>query len=94
MTRTATRLPVRVWTLTTSRPKISWSSAAEFLEEGADAESWSDDPVRMYLTQMGEIPLLTRKEEISLAKRIENTRQRFRASCWNATTLFSLPTRC
>ena len=33
----------------------------------------------MYLTQMGEIPLLTRKQEIELAKRIENTRQRFRA---------------
>ena len=30
-----------------------------------------DDPVRMYLTQMGEIPLLTREQEISLAKRIE-----------------------
>ncbi len=44
-------------------------------EEG---ESWSDDPVRMYLTQMGEIPLLTRQEEISLAKRIEVTRARFR----------------
>jgi RNA polymerase primary sigma factor len=44
-------------------------------EEG---ESWSDDPVRMYLTQMGEIPLLTRQEEISLAKRIEITRARFR----------------
>ncbi|MCA9214695.1 MAG: hypothetical protein KDB27_16600, partial [Planctomycetales bacterium] len=27
-------------------------------EEGLDVESWSDDPVRMYLTQMGEIPLL------------------------------------
>ncbi len=41
-------------------------------------ESWSDDPVRMYLTQMGEIPLLTRSEEISLAKRIETTRTAFR----------------
>jgi RNA polymerase primary sigma factor len=37
-----------------------------------------DDPVRMYLTQMGEIPLLKREEEISLAKRIEVTRKRFR----------------
>jgi RNA polymerase primary sigma factor len=43
-----------------------------------DAESWSDDPVRMYLTQMGEIPLLTRQEEITLAKRIEDTRRIFR----------------
>src|SRR5262249_49366779 len=37
-----------------------------------------DDPVRMYLTQMGEIPLLTRDQEINLAKRIEITRKRFR----------------
>ena len=43
-----------------------------------DNESWSDDPVRMYLTQMGEIPLLTRQQEIHLAKRIEDTRQVFR----------------
>src|SRR5262249_976096 len=38
----------------------------------------SDDPVRMYLTQMAEIPLLSRAEEISLAKKIEVTRKRFR----------------
>ncbi len=37
-----------------------------------------DDPVRMYLTQMGEIPLLTRDEEIRLAKKIELTRMTFR----------------
>ncbi len=37
----------------------------EGLLDGDDNESWSDDPVRMYLTQMGEIPLLTRQEEIS-----------------------------
>jgi RNA polymerase primary sigma factor len=37
-----------------------------------------DDPVRMYLTQMGEIPLLKRNEEIALAKKIEVTRKRFR----------------
>ena len=43
-----------------------------------DHESWSDDPVRMYLTQMGEIPLLTRQQEIALAKEIELTRARFR----------------
>jgi RNA polymerase primary sigma factor len=37
-----------------------------------------DDPVRMYLTQMGEIPLLSRDEEISLARKIELTRMAFR----------------
>ncbi|MFM9964795.1 MAG: sigma-70 family RNA polymerase sigma factor [Planctomycetaceae bacterium] len=37
-----------------------------------------DDPIRMYLSQMGEIPLLTRHQEISLAKQIEITRRRFR----------------
>lgn len=37
-----------------------------------------DDPVRMYLTQMGNIPLLKRDEEIALAKKIEVTRKRFR----------------
>ena len=45
-----------------------------------DLPKLSDDPVRMYLTQMAEIPLLTRAEEISLAKKIEVTRKRFRRS--------------
>ncbi len=37
-----------------------------------------DDPVRMYLMQMGEIPMLSRDEEVSSAQRIEITRTRFR----------------
>jgi RNA polymerase primary sigma factor len=43
-----------------------------------DNDSWSDDPIRMYLTQMGEIPLLNRQQEVDLAKRIEVARRRFR----------------
>ncbi len=31
-----------------------------------------DDPVRMYLKQMGQVPLLTRDQEITISKRIEN----------------------
>jgi RNA polymerase primary sigma factor len=38
----------------------------------------SSDPIRMYLSQMSNIPLLTRAEEIRLAKKIELTRKRFR----------------
>jgi len=54
------------------------SSEDDLLSAIDDVETWSDDPVRMYLTQMGEIPLLTRQEEIRLAKKIEVTRRRFR----------------
>jgi RNA polymerase primary sigma factor len=40
----------------------------------------TDDPVRMYLMQMGAIPLLNRFEEVSAAQQIERTRRRFRHS--------------
>ena len=39
-----------------------------------------DDPVRIYLMQMGEIPLLSRREEVTAARQIERTRTRFRHS--------------
>ena len=35
-----------------------------------------DDPVRMYLKQMGQVPLLTREEEVSISKRIETAEQK------------------
>jgi RNA polymerase primary sigma factor len=35
------------------------------------AEGTSDDPVRMYLKEMGVVPLLTREEEVEISKRIE-----------------------
>ncbi len=43
------------------------------------------DPVRTYLTEMGEIPLLSREEELRLARRIEITRSRLKS------TLFESP---
>lgn len=36
-----------------------------------------DDPVKMYLKQMGSIPLLSRENEIRLAKQIEKTETKF-----------------
>lgn len=63
--------------------EAAYQAAAEDSEEeimitAEEEESWSDDPVRMYLTQMGEIPLLSRQQEIALAKKIEITRAKFR----------------
>lgn len=52
-----------------------------------------DDPVRMYLTQMGEIPLLTRAEEIALAKKIEITRRSFRKKVLESGVALSAATQ-
>jgi len=45
---------------------------------GVEVATRVDDPIRMYLTQMGEIPLLTRENEIALARKIELARMAFR----------------
>ena len=37
-----------------------------------------DDPVKMYLKQMGSIPLLSRENEIELAKKIEEAEDKFK----------------
>jgi RNA polymerase primary sigma factor len=41
-----------------------------------------DDPVRMYLKQMGQVPLLTREQEVEISKRIEEAEL-------NTTSLFN-----
>ena len=53
----------------------------ELLEKqlvGEEVARRIDDPIRMYLTQMGQIPLLTRNLEIALARKIEIARMAFR----------------
>ena len=47
-------------------------------EEEAAAIRKLDDPIRMYFSQMAQIPLLTREQEVTLAKEIESSRDRLR----------------
>jgi RNA polymerase primary sigma factor len=44
---------------------------AEEEESRASQNDILDDPVRMYLKQMGQVPLLTREQEVEISKRIE-----------------------
>jgi RNA polymerase primary sigma factor len=50
----------------------------EEVDEVTGGDDQIDDPIRIYLMQMGEIPLLNRKDEIAAAQQIEDTRQNFR----------------
>ncbi|MBL7156913.1 MAG: RNA polymerase sigma factor RpoD [Candidatus Omnitrophica bacterium] len=47
-------------------------------EERAARLAQVDDPVKMYLRQMGQISLLTREQEITLAKKIKTAEELFR----------------
>ena len=59
-------------------------------------EGSSDDPVRMYLKEMGSVPLLSREEEVEISKRIEKAQlqiegiiMRFRYSTREAISIAS-----
>ncbi len=56
-----------------------------------------DDPIRMYLHQMGQVPLLTREQEVDICKRIEDAeitaRRLFNRLCSTADRYLSLADR-
>ncbi|WP_391483919.1 sigma-70 family RNA polymerase sigma factor [Adhaeretor mobilis] len=54
------------------------NGSTEVPEPSTGSTTAIDDPVRMYLMQMGEIPMFSREDEVSAAKQIEATRQKFR----------------
>ena len=56
----------------TSIDKQKQKSASEIVTAGVE------DPVKMYLRQMGQIPLLSREEEIRLAKEIEKAEEEYK----------------
>jgi RNA polymerase primary sigma factor len=62
-------------------------------EEAEEEESRSsqndilDDPVRMYLKQMGQVPLLTREQEVEISKRIENAESKAQEKLFHAAII-------
>ncbi|HEX72581.1 MAG TPA: RNA polymerase sigma factor RpoD, partial [Candidatus Hydrogenedentes bacterium] len=56
----------------TEKKNASAAKKAELRKEAAHSKlERADDPVRMYLREMGRVPLLTKDQEIAIAKRIE-----------------------
>ena len=43
-------------------------------------DRWDSDPIRLYLAQMDDVPLLSKEEEVELSKNIERSRKLFRRS--------------
>ena len=66
----------KTWKLTFStttklKPSRRAKEETEEKEVRTSQNDILDDPVRMYLKQMGQVPLLTREEEVAISKRIE-----------------------
>ena len=64
--------------LSVYRDEDSESNLPALEASPAPRASMTSDPVRLYLSQMCQIPLLNREQEIALAKKIEITRRKFR----------------
>ncbi len=55
------------------KPARDEETGEPVVEEKAEKLDILDDPVRMYLRQMGQVPLLTREQEVEISKRIEES---------------------
>ncbi len=61
-----------------ARNKLKVFNGEHSISTPSEMPKLTNDPIRLYLSQMCEIPLLSREQEISLAKKIEITRRKFR----------------
>ncbi len=78
------------------RQKEKKKEAKELEGISRKTEGTPDDPVRMYLKEMGSVPLLTREEEVEISKRIEKAQwqveriiMRFRYSAREAISIIA-----
>ena len=65
-----------MWKSSWTRPRPSGPNAAKQPQQPEEVDDDSrleilDDPVRMYMNQMGKVPLLTREQEVEICKKIE-----------------------
>ena len=70
-------------------PRVAGSGiVVDDIVYGVSVVDATEDPVRMYLMQMGEIPLLTRHQEVTAARHIDRTRYYYRT--WMLASDFML----
>ncbi|MFN8972813.1 MAG: RNA polymerase sigma factor RpoD [Alphaproteobacteria bacterium] len=69
---------------------VSFDLEAENAEKQEESYGRSDDPVRMYLREMGNVELLSREGEIEIAKRIETGREMIISSLCEAPNVMKI----
>lgn len=60
------------------------------MAEGGSVSPSSDDPVRMYLREMGKVPLLDREDEVALAQVIERGRKKIKSAVFDCQLAFGM----
>ena len=71
---------------TNKKSNKNLDGSTEELEDGDDILGKTDDPVRMYLREMGGVELLSREGEIAIAKRIEASRSTMMVGIFGSPT--------
>ncbi len=74
------RSSIPIWTTCPTVLVVARSTAwdDDRAQVAADNITWPDDPLRLYLNQIGKIALLSHQEEVTLARKVELSRRRFR----------------